>query len=98
MILGIIPGISITAGLVSINIWLLSLSVCSICNKYKTLSAVLIGLSSCMEFKPKLNQKLPFHIAFQDSKINDSYEFYKIKPPVLLFPIACVTLDYHMLI
>ena len=39
-----------------------------------------------------------FYIAFQDLKINNSYEFYKIKPPVLLFAIACVTLDYHVLL
>ena len=38
-----------------------------------------------------------FHIAFQDLNINNSDEFYKIKPPVLLFAIAFVTLDYHVL-
>ena len=37
----------------------------------------------------------PFHTAFQDLKINNSYKFYKIKPPVLLFAIECVTLNYH---
>ena len=40
----------------------------------------------------------PFQIPFQDLKINNSYKFYKIKPPVLLFAIACVTLDYHVLL
>ena len=40
----------------------------------------------------------PFHIAFQDLEINNSYKFYKIKPPVLLFAIACVTLNYHVLL
>ena len=38
----------------------------------------------------------PFHIAFQDLEINNSYKFDKIKPPVLLF--ACVTLNYHVLL
>ena len=40
----------------------------------------------------------PFHFAIQDLKLNNSYRFYKIKPAVLLFAIACVTLDYHVLL
>ena len=40
----------------------------------------------------------PFHIAFQDLKIKKSYKFYKIKPPVLLFAIVCVTLEYPVLL
>ena len=39
-----------------------------------------------------------FHTAFQDLKVNNSYKFDKIKPPVPLFAIACVTLDYHVLL
>ena len=40
----------------------------------------------------------PFQIAFEDLKMNNSYKSYKIKPPSLLFAIACVTLDYHVLL
>ena len=40
----------------------------------------------------------PFQITFQDLKINNSYKFYQIKAPVLLFAIACVTLDCHVLL
>ena len=37
----------------------------------------------------------PFQIAFQDLKMNNSYKSYKIKPPVPLFAVTCVTLDYQ---
>ena len=49
--------------------------------------------------KPKLNEKyLPFSHCISRFTDNNSYKFYKIKPPVLLFAIECVTLDYHVLL
>ena len=59
-----------------------------------------LGDYSCISIRKRslVSINIWLHITFQDLKINTSYKFYKIKPPVFLFAIASVTLDYNVLL